>query len=73
VLVAGEPLAERRRYKVATNNYMASGHEGYDMFRAGRELIGVAGAKMMSNDVMAYIRQQQKLAPVVEGRIVLKR
>lgn len=71
--VNGEPVSERRRYKVATNDYMASGHEGYAMFREGRELIGPSDAKMVSNDVMVHIRKAQRLAPAVEGRIVLKK
>lgn len=73
LLVNGEPIGETRRYRVATNDFMASGHEGYDMFRDARVLVGPADARMMSNDVMAFIRKHQPLAPAIEGRIVMRR
>ena len=73
VKVADAPLDPASRYKLATNDYMAGGGDGYSAFRNGKQLLGVRDAKLMANDVMAYIKQAGSVAPKIEGRVSLKR
>jgi 2',3'-cyclic-nucleotide 2'-phosphodiesterase (5'-nucleotidase family) len=72
VQVNGEPLDPARRYKVATNNFMLAGGDGYSAFGKGRVLIGPTDGKLLANEVMAYVRQRAPVAPRPEGRIVIR-
>ena len=69
VMVGDAPLDAGKMYKMATNDYAAGGGDGYKMLRKGKVLIGGLSAKLLANDVMAYIRQQGTVAPKIEGRI----
>jgi len=69
VMVGGAPLDPAKMYKMATNDYAAGGGDGYKMLRKGKVLIGGLSAKLLANDVMAYIRQQGTVSPKIEGRI----
>ena len=55
VTVGGEPLDPARSYKVATNDYIASGGDGYEALTRGRLLIDASGATLMASTVMNYI------------------
>lgn len=70
VTVGGQPLDPGATYKLATNDYMAGGGDGYASFKGGKQLLGVRDAKLMANDVMAYVRSAGKVAMSVEGRVV---
>ncbi len=72
VQVNGEALDPARKYKVATNNFMLVGGDGYAPFTKGRVLIGVTDGKLMANEVMAYIRRKGTVDAKVEGRIVMR-
>lgn len=71
VSVAGKPLDDAATYTLATNDYMLGGGDGYVMFRDARPLLGVRDAKLLANDVMAYIAARKSVAPKVEGRLKL--
>ncbi len=66
------PLDPAGKYKLATNDFMARGGDGYTMFKKKKELLGPRDAKLMANDVMAFIRKQGTLSYAVEGRITIK-
>ncbi|MHA1548515.1 MAG: 5'-nucleotidase C-terminal domain-containing protein, partial [Alphaproteobacteria bacterium] len=68
VMVGGVALDEGATYKLSTNDYMARGGDGYAVFKGAKQLLGPLDAKLMANDVMAYIRAQGDISPVVEGR-----
>ncbi len=70
--IGGAPLDPEKLYKVATNNFVASGKEGYDAFRNGKVLVGETDGPLMANVVMSYIREKGTVAPKVEGRIVIE-
>jgi 2',3'-cyclic-nucleotide 2'-phosphodiesterase (5'-nucleotidase family) len=72
VTVGGKPLDRAAAYTLATNDFMFGGGDGYAMLKGAKPLLGVRDAKLMANDVMAYIAAQKQVAPRVEGRIVLK-
>jgi len=68
----GEPVDPAKKYKVATNNFMLTGGDGYVPFTRGRVLIGVTDGKLMANEVMAYVRKKGTVDAKVEGRIVVR-
>ena len=72
IRVGGEPLEEKRVYKVATNDYMSRGGDGYTMFEDAPPLLSEADAPLLANEVMVYIRRLGIVKTGVEGRIVLK-
>ena len=71
VTIAGKPLDRTATYTLATNDFMFSGGDGYQMLKTARPLLGVRDAKLLANDVMAYIAARKTVAPRVEGRIWL--
>ena len=72
IQVNGEPLDSAKRYKVATNNFMLTGGDGYVPFTRGRVLIGTTDGKLMANEVMAYVRKKGTVDAKVESRIVVR-
>lgn len=69
VLVHGTPLDLDKVYKLATNNYVLAGGDGYRMLAAGKVLINAANGNLMANDVIKYIAKTGKITNKVEGRI----
>jgi 2',3'-cyclic-nucleotide 2'-phosphodiesterase (5'-nucleotidase family) len=72
VTVGGEPLDPNRTYTVATNDFMAGGGDGYEMFVGAKNLIDPAGAQLMATQVIDYIAARGTISPEVEGRIVIR-
>ncbi|MCP8939739.1 bifunctional metallophosphatase/5'-nucleotidase [Alsobacter sp. SYSU M60028] len=72
VKVNGAPLDEAKTYKVATNDFMLRGGDGYTSL-AGKVAATVdSGGSLMANDVMVYARKLGTIQVKQEGRIVLK-
>lgn len=72
VTVGGKPLDKGAVYILATNDFMFGGGDGYTMLKQAKPLYGVRDAKLLANDVMAYITARKAVAPKIEGRIRLK-
>lgn len=72
VNIGGKPIDLKKIYKVAANDFIASGKEGYDVFATAKRLVGETDAPLVSNVVMSYIRKKGTVAPKVEGRVVVK-
>jgi len=72
IMVGGKPLDMSAKLKMATNDYMARGGDGYKVFRNAKILLGDLDGKLMANDVMAYIRKAGSVDAKVEGRITTK-
>ena len=70
VTVGGEPLDPARNYRLATNDFLGRGGDGYDMFAGARRLIDAAAGKLMATQVIEAIAAAGEVAPEVEGRIV---
>ena len=71
--VGGQPLDPARRYRVATNDFMLRGGDGYTAFGTGRVLIGGTDGKLIANEVMAHARRMNgRIATTVEGRITIR-
>ena len=73
VLVNGEPLDPAKTYKVATNDYMVGGGDGYTAFSNGNVLIDASAAHLMASDVINYIEAAKNIEAKVEGRITIKK
>jgi 5'-nucleotidase / UDP-sugar diphosphatase len=69
VEVGGQPLDLGRMYKVATNEYVYGGGDGYEALSQGKALIDASGGTLMASMVMDYITAKGEIAPQVEGRI----
>jgi 2',3'-cyclic-nucleotide 2'-phosphodiesterase (5'-nucleotidase family) len=67
--VGGAPLEADKLYKVAVNDYILGGGDGYDALGGGRVLTNSGGGNLLANDVMAYVEKAGTVAPAVEGRI----
>lgn len=69
VAVGDQPLDPEKTYKLATNDYMSKGGDGYTALKAGKVVFGERDAKLMANDVMAYLKAAGRVEASVEGRI----
>ncbi|WP_414472041.1 bifunctional metallophosphatase/5'-nucleotidase [Microvirga sp. M2] len=72
VKINGEPLDPARTYKLATNDFMARGGDGYRTFIDAKSLIDVSASQLMASQVIDYVAKAGKVAPKVEGRVVLR-
>jgi 5'-nucleotidase / UDP-sugar diphosphatase len=72
IMVGDKPLDPAARYKVASNNFMLTGGDGYTALGRGRTLIGVTDGNLMANEVMVFARRQGTVTAKIEGRIVLR-
>ena len=70
VTVGGEPLDLSRTYRLATNDFLGRGGDGYDMFAGAPRLIDAASGKLMATQVIDAIAAAGEIAPKAEGRIV---
>ncbi len=72
VTVAGAPLDPARSYRLATNDYMQGGGDGYGALKNGKALIDASGATLLATSEMDYIAAKGTVAPKVDGRISAK-
>ena len=72
ITVGGKALDEARTYRLATNDFMADGGDGYKLLKARKRLVGAKAGPLVSTAVMDYIRKKGEVAPKVEGRIVAR-
>lgn len=68
VLVKGEALDPNKTYKLVTNDFMASGGDGYTMFK-GKPFVAEGG--LLSDVLIDYFKEVGEVAPIVEGRVRL--
>jgi len=72
IKVGGEPLDPSKTYRIATNDFMARGGDGYTMFRDAPRLLPDDDAPLLANEVMTYLKSLGTVRTGLEGRIVLK-
>jgi 2',3'-cyclic-nucleotide 2'-phosphodiesterase (5'-nucleotidase family) len=68
-MIGGEPLDINKVYKVAANDYILGGGDGFDALGGGKVLINAGNGNLMANDVMDYVVKMGKVTSKVEGRI----
>jgi 2',3'-cyclic-nucleotide 2'-phosphodiesterase (5'-nucleotidase family) len=69
VSVGGAPLDLAKTYTLATNDFMASGGDGYTAFAGATNLIDPVSAQLMASQVIDYVAAKGTISPKVEGRI----
>ena len=67
----GRPLDSAAKYKVASNDFMLAGGDGYTALGRGRTLIGKTDGRLLADIVMSHIRAIGTISGAVEGRLVL--
>jgi 2',3'-cyclic-nucleotide 2'-phosphodiesterase (5'-nucleotidase family) len=70
--VQGQPLDDAKTYRLATNNYMLRGGDGYGVFTGQMRLIGETDGKLVAGEAMAYMRRLGTIETKPEGRIVIR-
>ena len=70
VTVGGAPLDPARTYRLATNNFLGRGGDGYATFAGAPRIIDVNAGTLMAAQVIEAIAAAGEIAPRVEGRIV---
>jgi 2',3'-cyclic-nucleotide 2'-phosphodiesterase (5'-nucleotidase family) len=70
--VGGAPLDESRTYRVAINDFMLQGGDGYTAFRDATALLPPEDSPPMATEVIEYVIALGTVRTGVEGRIVLK-
>ncbi len=69
VMVGGVPLEADKLYKVAVNDYILGGGDGYAALGGGRIVTDGPTGQLVANDVMAYVEKLGTVKVAVEGRI----
>jgi 2',3'-cyclic-nucleotide 2'-phosphodiesterase (5'-nucleotidase family) len=72
IKVGDAPLDDARIYRVATNDFMARGGDGYVMLADAAPTLADTDAPPVAGEVIEYIRRIGTLRTGVEGRIVVK-
>jgi 2',3'-cyclic-nucleotide 2'-phosphodiesterase (5'-nucleotidase family) len=72
VHIGNAPLDDAKFFRMATNDFMARGSDGYTMFRDAKQLVSDVDGPLISNDVMVYLRKLGRVKTGIDGRIVLK-
>jgi 2',3'-cyclic-nucleotide 2'-phosphodiesterase (5'-nucleotidase family) len=68
----GKPLDDAKIYRLATNDFMARGGDGYEAFNNVTEVISPHDGPLMINEVIDYLEKIKTVRTVVDGRIVFK-
>ena len=72
VTVNGEALDIARDYKLATNDFMARGGDGYGMLAGKTHVTADSGTRLVALDVIDYVEAAKIIDAKVEGRIVFQ-
>jgi 2',3'-cyclic-nucleotide 2'-phosphodiesterase (5'-nucleotidase family) len=72
IAVNGEPLDAGKTYRVAVNDFMARGADGYTSFAAIDPVVPLEDTPLLSDEVMIYLRGLASVQSGVEGRITAK-
>ena len=71
VTIGGTALDIDATYRLATNDFILGGGDGYSMLGGGKLLTNVGGGNLMANDVMEFIEKTGGVTAKVEGRITV--
>lgn len=69
VKIAGAALEPDKLYKVAVNDYILGGGDGYTALGGGKMITDTGAGALVASDVMAYVEKTGTVKPTVEGRI----
>ena len=69
IRIGGKPLDPNRIYRIATNDFLARGSDGYDTFGKARSLLPADDSPLLANEVMAYLHKLGTVQTGIQGRI----
>ena len=69
VTLGGAVLDPDKIYRVAANDFMLGGGDGYGALGGGKVLIDAGNGTLMANDVMAFVAKTGTVTAAVDGRI----
>ena len=69
LMIGGSDVDLNAIYKLATNNFILAGGDGYSSLGMGKLLINAGNGNLMANDVIDYIIKSGGVTATVEGRI----
>jgi 5'-nucleotidase / UDP-sugar diphosphatase len=72
ITVNGEALDPGRVYRIATNDFMARGGDGYGMLVGKSDVTKDSGTRLVAVDVISYAQALRRIDAKVEGRIVFR-
>jgi 5'-nucleotidase/UDP-sugar diphosphatase len=72
VEIGGKPLDETKVYRLATNDFMSRGGDGYEMFNNVREIVPGHDGPLLTTALIAYLERIKTVRTGIEGRIVFK-
>jgi 5'-nucleotidase/UDP-sugar diphosphatase len=72
IKVGNAPLDEEHIYRVATNDFLARGGDGYAMFADAAPASADSDAPTVAGEVITYIKSVGTLRTGVDGRMVVK-
>jgi 5'-nucleotidase / UDP-sugar diphosphatase len=72
VMVNGEAFDIARDYKLATNDFLARGADGYGMLAGKTHVSADSGTRLVALDVIDYVEAAKIIDARVEGRIVFR-
>ncbi len=67
--VAGTALDPKKVYKVATNDYLAGGGDGYDMLVTATRVLGADDGRLLTQILADYLSAKGKIAQRPDARI----
>ncbi|MCP1226385.1 bifunctional UDP-sugar hydrolase/5'-nucleotidase [Sebaldella sp. S0638] len=67
----GKKIDPNKKYRIATNDFLANGGDGFSQFLSGTERNDINGY-MMYNAIMDYLRDKKTVSPKLEGRVTAK-
>lgn len=71
VEIAGAPLDPAKSYRIATNDFMARGGDGYVVLRDGRPIVGARDGKLLATVVADWLAAKATIAATTDGRVTL--
>ena len=69
IRIGGAPLVPNRMYRIATNDFLARGSDGYVEFGKAKPELPIDDSPLLVNEVMAYLQKFGTVRTGVEGRI----
>lgn len=69
VTIGSEPLEEDRLYRVATNEYLAGGGDGYESLKNGEALIDASAGTLVTTTLMNDVAARKVITLQADGRI----
>lgn len=68
--IGDAPVDPEKTYRLAVNDFLAGGGDGYDMFRDLKQVVTEANGPAITNTVIEFVKAKKTVAPRVEGRLV---